>query len=138
VRKRPTPRAKIRKSPQRQPRRKLVPISEEMRHWSAVLEAELASWPTTSKPMFGFQAFFRYGKIFAAIPRTRGFGTASSFMLKFNSMPPTLAELAKDDTRMDAPTRIPGNGWHGFELSSGEDLKDAIWWLSKAYDYAKK
>jgi hypothetical protein len=27
-------------------RRRMVPISEEMRHWSALLETELSAWPT--------------------------------------------------------------------------------------------
>ncbi len=119
-------------------RPKLVPISEEMRHWSAVLETELASWPTTSKPMFGFQSFFRAGRIFAAIPRSRGFGTASSFMVKFAAMSPALFQRAKNEPRLNISTRIPGKGWFGFELSSGDDLHDAIWWLSQAYNCARK
>lgn len=120
------------------PRRKLVPINEEMRHWCAILETELASWPTTSKPMFGFRSFFRAGRIFAAIPRSRGFGTASSFMLKFDPMPAVLLKRAKNDPRLDTSTRIPGKGWFGFELSSSDDLHDAMWWLSQAFDCARK
>ena len=115
-----------------------VPISEEMRHWSAMLEAEIASWPKiTTKPMFGFLSFYRAGKIFSAIPRTRGFGTASSLILKFDPMPPPLLRKAKNDSRLDTSTRIPGKGWFSFALSSEADLRDALWWLSGAYESAK-
>jgi hypothetical protein len=138
MRKHPPKRTKAKRASSRRPRRKLVPISEEMRHWSAVLEAELVSWPTTSKPMFGFQSFYRESRIFAAIPRSRGFGTAYSFMVKFDSMPPALFQRAKNESRLDTSTRVPGKGWFGFELSSGDDLRDAIWWLSQAYECAGK
>jgi len=120
------------------PRPKLLAISEEMRHWSAMLETEMRSWPNvTTKPMFGFVSFYRAGKIFAAIPRTRGFGTAASFILKFDPMPPTLFQKAKNDSRLDTSTRIPGKGWFSFALTSEADLRDALWWLSHAYESAK-
>jgi hypothetical protein len=122
----------------RRPRPKLLPISEEMRHWSAMLETEACSWPKiTTKPMFGFLSFYRAGKIFAAIPRTRGFGAASALILKFDPMLPPLLQKAQSDSRLDTSTRIPGKGWFSFEISSNEDLRDALWWLGRAYDSAK-
>lgn len=120
------------------PRPKLLAVSEEMRHWSAMLEGEMRSWPNvTTKPMFGFVSFYRAGKIFAATPRTRGFGTASSVILKFDPMPSPLLEKAQDEPRMDTSTRIPGKGWFSFALTSEADLRDALWWLSHAYESAK-
>jgi hypothetical protein len=110
-----------------------------MRHWAAILESEIASWPSvTSKPMFGFQSFYRARTIFAAIPRSRGFGSPSSFILKFNPMPPSLLKRAHQDSRVGTSTRIPGKGWFVFTLSSSSDLHDALWWLSQAYDRSKK
>jgi len=110
-----------------------------MRHWSANLETEINSWPAvTSKPMFGFQSHFRGGRIFAAIPRSRGFGSPSSLMLKFDAMPPALFTRAQKDPRFDATTRTPGKGWFGFELTCDADLRDALWWLNKSYENCKK
>jgi hypothetical protein len=123
----------------RRPRPKLLPISEEMRHWSAMLETEVCSWPkVTTKPMFGFLSFYRAGTIFAGIPRSRGFGAAASLIFKFNPMPPSLLQKAQHDSRLDTSTRIPGKGWFSFEISSNEDLRDALWWLGRAYDSAKR
>jgi hypothetical protein len=73
-----------------------------MKEWSAMLAAELNSWPHTStKPMFGFLSFYRNGTIFAALPQTRGFDSASSMILKFNPMAPALLKRAEADQRMD-------------------------------------
>ena len=100
-----------------------------------MLQSEINSWPLiTAKSMFGFQSFYRDGKIFAALPQTRGFSSSSSLIFKFNPMPPALLERALADPRMDTNTRIPGKGWFSFELSSGNDLRDALFWLNHAYE----
>ena len=50
------------------PRPKLLPVSEEARRWSVLLESELLSWPAViAKRMFGFRALYRGKKIFAAL-----------------------------------------------------------------------
>lgn len=114
-------------------------ISQEMLHWSALLEAELKTWPGVSrKPMFGFHSFYRGKIIFAAIPYSRGFHTSSSFILKFDPMPSALFKRAQADSRLDTSTRIPGKGWFSFELNSNIDLQDALWWLSQAYEAARQ
>jgi len=111
----------------RRARPKLIPISEEMKEWSAMLASELNSWPgITTKSMFGFLSFYRKGKIFAALPRTRGFSSASSLIVKFNPMPPALLKRAHADPRMDTNTRVPGKGWFSFELKSRADVRDAL------------
>jgi hypothetical protein len=121
------------------PRRKLVPISQEMRHWAALLESELDTFPgIKTKSMFGFQAYYRGGEIFAAIPRTRGYGTPNSLMVKFFPVPDKLIAKAKNDSRLSAPTGVPGNGWHAFELSSSDDIRHALWWLREAHSFAGK
>ena len=97
------------------------------------------TWPGVStKSMFGFLSFYRAGKIFAALPRTRGFHSSSSLILKFNPMPAALLAKACADARMDTNTRVPGKGWFSFELASECDLRDALGWLDHAYQGAKE
>jgi hypothetical protein len=120
-------------------RAKLLPISEEMKQWSAVLASELNSWPDiTTKSMFGLSSFYRKRKIFAALPQTRGFTSSSSLIVKFNPMPPALLKRAHADSRMDTNTRVPGKGWFSFELNSQTDVRDALFWLNHAYEAAEK
>jgi hypothetical protein len=108
-------------------RRKIVPISHEMRHWCAMLEAELRSWPAIkAKSMFGFVSFYRSSRIFAAIPRSCGFGSPSSLLLKFDPMPPEHFRRAQNDSRLDTSTRILGEGWFAFEFTCDADLQDAL------------
>ena len=115
-------------------RPQFLPISEEMRHWSTLLETEIKSWPDVSaKSMFGLLSFYRAGTIFAALPCSRGFNSSSGFILKFNPMPPPLLKRAQADPRLDTSTRIPGTGWFSFGLNSDADLRDAIFWLNHAY-----
>ncbi len=122
--------------PPPRPRRKMVPISEEMRHWSALLERELLAWPTiTVRPMFGFRTYFRSKAMFAAIPRTR-FGHGNSLIVKFKPMLPALRERVEKDVRLDT-SRLSGNGWLTFDINSEADLHNAIWRIQQAHDAAK-
>ena len=117
---------------------KLLRISEEMQQWSAMLEQDLSGWPrVTSRPMFGLIGFYRDGVIFAALPRTRALSTPNSFIVKFNPMPPELLRRARKDRRMDSERESPGARWYSFELNSADDLRDALWWLNRAYEAAK-
>jgi luciferase-like monooxygenase len=128
------------RNPKQKPvsRAKLLPISEEMKQWSALLASELNSWPDiTTKSMFGLLSFYRKGKIFAALPQTRGLTSSSSLIVKFNPMPPALLKRAHADPRMDTNTRVPGSGWFSFELHSDADVRDALWWLNQSYESAK-
>jgi hypothetical protein len=125
-----------RKNPAR-PRPKLLPIAEEARRWSALLESELLSWPGVfAKRMFGFRALYRGKRIFAALPHSRGFGPDASILLKFNPMPPALLKRAESDTRLH--TNSPGKGWLSFTLSSDTDLHDALGWLNHSYESARR
>lgn len=125
------------RSPKGRPQ--LLPISEEMRQWSALLASELNSWPDIStKSMFGLLSFFRKRKIFAALPQTRGFTSSSSLIVKFNPMPPALLKRVHADPRMDTNTRVPGKGWFSFALNSQTDVHDALSWLNYAYEAAAK
>jgi hypothetical protein len=88
--------------------------------------------------MFGFLSFYRTGRIFAALPRTRGFNSSSSLILKFNPMRAALLEKARADARMDTNTRVSGRGWFSFEVASECDLRDALGWLDRAYQAAER
>jgi hypothetical protein len=136
---------KKRAKPSRKPARKrgyphkFLPISEEMKEWSALLQSELNSWPAiTTRSMFGFLFFYRRGAVFAALPRTKGFDSPSSLVFKFNPMPPSLQNRATADQRMDASTKVTSKGWFSFKLSSDADLRDALFWLNQAYEAATK
>jgi hypothetical protein len=125
-----------RKQPAR-PRPKLLPVSEEARRWSALLESELLSWPgVIAKRMFGLRALYRGKRIFAALPHSRGFGPDASILLKMKTMPPALLQRTKGDSRLH--TNSPGKGWFSFTLSSDADLHDALEWLNHAYEAAGK
>lgn len=114
-------------------RPKMPPISEEMRHWSALLKTEVGGWPHVSmKPMFGMLGVFRRAKIFAALPVSRAIGTPNAVSFRFNPLPPDLNERAVKEPRF-----LPGTHWHSFEVRSTEDLRDALWWLNQAYERAK-
>lgn len=119
-------------------RRKVSPISEEMREWSAALGRELSRWPgVTSRAMFGFTGFYREGGIFAALPRTRSFGTHASLIFRFDAIPPKLLERAKRDVRVQWEDPASAPHWYSFELNEAKDLEDALWWLTRAYEEAK-
>src|SRR5215469_12143354 len=123
--------SKPRKNPRvpRARRATFAAIAQEMRRWSALLETELMTCPDVNrKAMFGFSSFYRAGKIFAALPRTRG----------FNPVPAALLAKARADARMDTNTRVPGKGWFSFEVASECDLRDALAWLDHACQAAKK
>ena|SRR5579859_241240 len=116
---------------------KLLPVSEETRRWSALLESELLSWPgVIVKRMFGFRALYRGKQIFAALPHSKGFGPDASILLKFELISQVLLKRAQNDIRVRGNT--PGKGWISFTLASDTDLHDALEWLNHAYEAAGK
>ena len=113
-------------------------VDEEMKHRASLLEGELVSWPgVTTKPMFGMVSFFRGRAIFAAVPRTRTLRSPESIIMKFNPVPRSLRERMKAEPRISDRAPGPGAGWRAFRVASHADIKDALWWLSRAYEVAK-
>jgi hypothetical protein len=109
-----------------------------MQQWSAMLDQEVSGWPhATSRPMFGLTSFYRRKVIFAALPRTRALSTPDSFIFKLDPMPPALLRRARKDRRISSERESPDVTWYSFELNSGDDLHDALWWLNRAYEAAK-
>lgn len=103
-----------------------------MKQWSALLEAELTTWPAvTTRRMFGMLAMYRKGKIFAVLPRTRCFETPRSVAFKLDAKAPRIAKMLRADSRI--PARTGEGSWIPFELGSAADLKDALKWFDLAY-----
>ena len=118
-------------------RPKLLPVSEETRRWSALLESELLTWPgVIAKRMFGLRALYRGKRIFAALPNSRGFGPDASVLIKFDPLPPALLKRAESDLRIRSNS--PGKGWFSFTLAADADLHDALEWLNSSYEAAAK
>jgi hypothetical protein len=118
---------------------KFFPIDDEMKELSAMLEKEVSDWPGIStKPMFGYQGLYRGGKIFAALPRSRAMRSPRSIMIKFASASPAILESAKKDSRVGNVSGMSGAGWVFFELDETSAMKDALGWLGRAYEAAKK
>jgi hypothetical protein len=120
----------------KKPRPKLPAVSEQMKAWSAALAAEVESWPTvTTRPMFGFTAFYRGKRIFAVLPSTRGMGSPDSLAFKLASPSPRTLTRLQNETRVRS-TVMHKSRWFTFELSSDRDLRDALDWLGRAYETA--
>ena len=118
---------------------KFFPIDDEMKELSAMLEKEVSDWPGISgKPMFGYQGLYRNGKIFAALPRSRAMRSPRSLMIKFACASPAVLESARKDSRVSSVSGMSGAGWLFFELDEALAMKDALGWLGRAYEAAKK
>jgi len=120
------------------PRPKLLKLSEEMECWSALLGAEVASWPgVKAKPMFGFLSYYRGKQIFAGLPKTKAMHSPSSIIFKFQQPTKALITALHRDPRISI-SEMGGAGWQAFELRSDSDLRDALSWLDRAYRAAKE
>jgi hypothetical protein len=109
-----------------------------MKAWSSALEAEVAEWPHAStRSFFGFTAVYRKEKIFAALPRTRAWGTANSLAFKLPTASTAVQSRIEKDSRVGY-TLMGKTRWFTFELSSDADLHAALDWLGEAYTSAGK
>jgi hypothetical protein len=119
-------------------RPQLPKASEQMKAWSSALEAEVADWPHAStRSFFGFTAVYRKDKIFAALPRTRAWGTANSLGFKLPTANAGLQSRLEKDPRVGY-TLMGKTRWFTFELSSDADLNAALDWIGEAYEAASK
>ena len=115
-------------------RPKLPAVSEEMKAWAMALASEVGTWPrVSSRAMFGFTALYRGKRIFAVLPRTRGMGSASSLAFKLEKPGRRVLARLKKDKRISS-TVMQASRWFVLEMASGEDLKDALEWLGRAYE----
>jgi hypothetical protein len=118
---------------------KFYAIDEEMKELSAMMEKEVSDWPgVVKKPMFGMQGMYRNSAIFAALPRTRAIRTPRCIMLKFAGAPKVILESAKNDSRINGVSGMTAGSWLTFELEDASAVKDALGWIGRAYEAAKK
>ena len=108
-----------------------------MKAWSTALKTELSAWPdVNSRPMFGLTALYRKKRIFAVLPQTRGMESPNSVAFRLaNLSPQMLAWLRKEPRILKPVTEM--HRWFSFELSSDLDLRDALRWLTRAYEAAR-
>jgi hypothetical protein len=116
---------------------KLLPVSEEMKAWSAALLAEVTAWPSVStRSFFGLHALYRGSRIFGLLPRTRAIGTDTSIAFKLENVTPQLRRKLENDSRIQT-TRMQTHRWHTLVLESERDLRDGLAWLAAAYERAR-
>jgi hypothetical protein len=112
----------------------LIKISNEMVVWSGLLAAEVAGWPgVTTRPMFGLTALYRGKEIFAALPKTRGMGSANAVAFKVVGAPAKVMGQMKRDARIQETT-MGSAKWFVFEMESDGDLRGVLAWLGVAYE----
>ena len=105
-------------------RPRLLPISDDMRHISALLAHELLQWPEVSaRPMFGLRAFYRGTVIFALLPEKRALETPHAIAYK---LPAT------------ARAKNQAAQWRSFELENEQDIAMALAVLEKAHRAAHR
>jgi len=123
---------------QRSSQAQLPKVSEQMKAWSSALESEVADWPHAStRSFFGFTAVYRKDKIFAALPRTRAWGSANSLAFKLPTANAGIQSRLENDPRVGY-TLMDKTLWFTFELSSDADLHAALDWIGEAYTAAGK
>ncbi len=107
-----------------------------MKAWSAALAAEVTTWPqVTTRPMFGFTALYRRGRIFAVLPKSRGMASPNALAFKLESPGPRLRARLQSDPRIGA-TEMSTARWLTLEMASDADLHAALEWLERAYEAA--
>jgi hypothetical protein len=112
-------------------RPKFTRISDAMKEWSALLGAELESWPgVTSRRMFGMAVFYRGRIIFAALPRTKTFTTPQSIAFKLYRKTPAILKRLAADSHISSRD---GAKWISYDLQDERDLKKTLDWLGQAY-----
>jgi hypothetical protein len=115
---------------------KLLPLTEQMKAWSAALAAELRDWPqVTQKSFFGFTALYRGRLMFGLLPRTRSVfkGNAVAFRLEGGNRSAQM--LLGKDSRIAAFDKAKAR-WFTFQILGDSDLHDALDFLGRAFDAA--
>jgi TfoX/Sxy family transcriptional regulator of competence genes len=122
------------KSDKRQP---LLPVSEQMKAWSAALEAELRDWPQiTLRSFFGFTALYRGRTMFGLLPRTRSIFKGNAVAFRMDAADRSTREALEKDKRIAAFDKDKRR-WFLFELSCDRDLHDALNYVARAFDAAR-
>lgn len=129
------------------PKRKMMkPASEAARRWAEVLRQEMEQWPgVTLKRAFGMILAYRGDTVFAGLPRTRALYEEDAILIKFASETPTLArriaaERCFAGTMQERGKKKQGEGrkWRVYLLREERDAREAVEWLAKAYELARR
>ena len=116
----------------------LLPISEQMKAWSAALAGELKDWPqVTLKSFFGFTALYRSKIIFGILPRTRSIFQNNAVAFRLDAANRATRALLEKDQRIAAFDK-DRTRWFTFQLSCDRDLHDALDYLARAFEAARK
>ncbi len=117
---------------------KLTHVSEAMKQWCALMEAELLSWPqVTAKPMFGMVGFYRKGRMFAAIPRHRTVAQRDAVLVKLKgASEKVIASVLGDPRTLTAA--MPKAGWIAIAVESIDDVRYVLECFSRAHDSVEK
>ena len=114
------------------------PVSEQMRAWSSALAAELRQWPQVrQKVFFGFSAFYRGKTMFALLPRTRSIFKENALALRIEKPGRAVRTLLEKDRRIAAFDKDKRR-WFSFEISRDCDLHEALEWLGRAFEAARR
>jgi hypothetical protein len=117
-------------------RPKPVPISDQMKAWSAALVADTADWPQVKpRSFFGFTGLYRKDFMFAVLPRTRSMETPDAIAFRLDAPAASLRARLSADARISS-AEIKEARWFAFTLSRDAELHDALDWLGRAYDAA--
>jgi hypothetical protein len=110
--------------------------SEQMKAWSAALDAELSEWPeVTLKAFFGFTALYRGKSMFGLLPRTRSIFKGNAVAFRLNAASGNLQSRMDKDPRIAAFDKDKAR-WFTFELCSDRDLHEALEYIAKAFEQA--
>lgn len=119
-------------------REKFLPVSDQMKAWSAALAAEFQDWPqVTRKSFFGFTALYRGKTIFGLLPRTKSVFRPNAVAFRFESLRREVKPLLARDSRVAAFDKKKTR-WFTFDLSSDSDLHDALDYLRRAFNAARR
>jgi 5-methylthioribose kinase len=87
--------------PQKRRNPVLLPVSDEVKAWSAALAAEITEWPlAVARSFFGFNALYRGDHIFGMLPRTRSFGNGNLLAFRIDD----LSDRRKARLQKDPPS----------------------------------
>lgn len=124
--------------------------SEPARRWAETLRQELDQWPgVLVKRAFGMVLIYRGNVVFAALPGTRALYEEDAILIKFVRETPALAKriaaakcfaVGTMDPRGQERKKKQGEGrkWRIYLLREEADAREAVEWLAKAYEMAKK
>ena len=133
------------------PQRSMMkPTSEAARRWADGLREEVELWPGVAlKRAFGMTLVYRGDVVFAALPGTRALFEEDAILIKFARETPALARriatarcFAAGTMEQQGERRKKKHGerrkWRIYLLREERDAREAVEWLARAYEVARK